>query len=91
MHTIDTLGSYYKNAQFDFLDHEGNSIVRYDVYSLIRSFPSELLTGYPEILIHDATADEWYLFSDHARQSIERFISDAMRFGFLTVIRDTVV
>ncbi|TLS51685.1 copper amine oxidase N-terminal domain-containing protein [Paenibacillus antri] len=91
MFTIDTLGSYYKNAQYDFLDHEGNSIVRYDVYSLIRSFPSELLTGYPELLIHDATADEWYLFDDQARQSIGRFIGDASRNGFLTVIKDTVV
>jgi hypothetical protein len=89
--TIDTLGSYYKNAQFDFLDQKGNSLVRFDVYSLIRTFPSELLTGYPEILIHDVSKDEWYLFSDTARQSINQLIDTASKNGFLTIISNTVV
>lgn len=89
--TIDTLGSYYKNAQYDFLDQEGNSLVRFDVYSLIRTFPSELLTGYPEILIHDVSKDEWYLFSDTARQSINQLIDTAAKNGFLTIISNTVV
>ncbi|ASR48982.1 copper amine oxidase [Paenibacillus kribbensis] len=89
--TIDTLGSYYKNAQYDFLDPKGNSLVRFDVYSLIRSFPSEPLTGYPEILIHDVSKDEWYLFSDTANQSIEQLIYTAKKNGFLKVISNTVV
>ncbi|MEE4571036.1 copper amine oxidase N-terminal domain-containing protein [Paenibacillus polymyxa] len=89
--TIDTLGSYYKNAQYDFLDPKGNSLVRFDVYSLIRSFPSESLTGYPEILIHDVSKDEWYLFSDTANRSIEELIYTAKKNGFLKVISNTVV
>ncbi|KJD42284.1 copper amine oxidase N-terminal domain-containing protein [Paenibacillus terrae] len=89
--TIDTLGSYYKNAQYDFLDPKGNSLVRFDVYSLIRSFPSELLTGYPEILIHDVSKDEWYLFSDTATRSINQLIDTAAKNGFLTIISNTVV
>lgn len=88
--TIDTLGSYYKDAQYDFLDQKGNSLARFDVYSLIRTFPSELLTGYPEILIHDATKNEWYLFSDSARQSINQLIDTAAKNGFQTIISNTV-
>ena len=82
-------GDYYKNAQYDFLDQKGNSLVRYDVYSLI--VPSELLTGYPEILIHDVSKDEWYLFSDTARQSINQLIDTATKNGFLKIISNTVV
>ena len=89
--TIDTPGSYYKDAQYDFLDQKGISLVRFDVYSLIRSFPSELLTGYPEILIHDVSKDEWYLFSDTARQSINQLIDTAAKNGFLTIISNTIV
>ena len=89
--TIDTLGSYYKNAQYDFLDQKGNSLVRFDIYSLIRTFPSELLSGYPEILIHDVSKDEWYLFSDTARQSINRLIDTATKNGFQAIISNTVV
>ncbi|MDP9675768.1 hypothetical protein J2W97_001763 [Paenibacillus jamilae] len=89
--TSDTLGSYYKNAQYDFLDPKGNSLVRFDVYSLFRSFPSEPLTGYPEILIHDVSKDEWYLFSDTVNRSIEELIYTAEKNGFLKVISNTVV
>lgn len=91
MHNIDIPGSYYKNAQFNFLDTQGNSIVQFDVYSLIHAFPSELLTGYHEILIHDVTKDEWYLFSDTARQSIQQFIDNAAKNGFVRVTSNTVV
>ncbi|WP_419875188.1 copper amine oxidase N-terminal domain-containing protein [Candidatus Pristimantibacillus sp. PTI5] len=89
--TIDTLGSYYKNEQYDFLDQKENSLVRFDVYSLIRSFPSELLTGYPETLIHDVSKDEWFLFSETARQSIYKLIATAAKNSFLTIISNTVV
>ncbi|CAM4507219.1 stalk domain-containing protein [Paenibacillus endophyticus] len=88
---LDIPGSYYKNGQYEFLDQEGNRLVRFDVYSLIRSFPSELLTGYPETLIHDAYKDEWFLFRDKAIQSIEHIIGTAARNGFLTTISNTVV
>ncbi|HZG75268.1 MAG TPA: copper amine oxidase N-terminal domain-containing protein [Paenibacillus sp.] len=91
MHHIDIPGSYYKNTQFDFLDTQGNSIVQFDVYSLIRAFPPELLAGYREILIHDVTKDEWYSFSDTERQSIQQFIDNAVKNGFVTVISNTVV
>ncbi|WP_339209195.1 copper amine oxidase N-terminal domain-containing protein [Paenibacillus sp. FSL K6-3182] len=88
---LDIPGSYYKDGQYDFVGHKDNSLVRFDVYSLIRSFPSELLTGYPEILIHDVFKDEWYLFSDTAIQSINQLIDTATKNGFLTIISNTVV
>lgn len=90
-YTIDTLGSYYKNGQFDFLDQKGDSIVRYDVYSLIRAFPAELLTGYPDVLLHDVTKNEWFLFSETAKQSIFQLIDTAQQNGFLKIISNTVV
>jgi hypothetical protein len=88
--TMDTVGSYYKNGQYDFLDNNGNSLVRFDVYSLIHSVPSELLSGYPEILIHDVSKNEWYLFSDNAVQAISQLIDTATKNGFTTIISDTV-
>ncbi|WP_068505832.1 copper amine oxidase N-terminal domain-containing protein [Paenibacillus kribbensis] len=89
--SIDTLGSYYKNAQYDFLDQKGNSLVHFDVYSLISPVPSELSTKYPEILIHDVSKDEWYLFNDIGRKSINQLIDTAAKNGFLTIISNTVV
>ncbi|MGW8957390.1 copper amine oxidase N-terminal domain-containing protein [Paenibacillus sp. NPDC055715] len=89
--SIDTLGSYYKNAQYDFLDQKGKSVVRFDVYSLISPVPSELSTKYPEILIHDVSKDEWYLFNDIGRKSIYQLIDTADKNGFLKVISNTVV
>ncbi|KAF6566966.1 copper amine oxidase N-terminal domain-containing protein [Paenibacillus sp. EKM202P] len=88
--TIDTPGSYYKNAQYDFLDQKGKSLARFDVYSLIQSFPSEVLIGYPKFLIHDVSKDEWYLFSDSAAKSINQLINNATNNGFLKVISNTV-
>lgn len=88
---LDTPGSYYKNAQYDFLDQKGDSLVRYDVYSLVDSFPAELLKGLPKVLVHDATNNEWYLFSDTARESIYQLIDTASRNGLLKVISNTVV
>ncbi len=88
--TIDTPGSYYKNAQYDFLDQKGKSLARFDVYSLIQSFPSEVLVGYPKFLIHVVSKDEWYLFSDSAAKSINQLINNATNNGFLKVISDTV-
>ncbi|RED55119.1 copper amine oxidase N-terminal domain-containing protein [Cohnella lupini] len=87
---MDTPGSYYKNVQYDFLDPKGNSLVRIDVYSLNRYFPSELLTEYPESLVHDVSKDEWYLFSDMKIQSIGQLIDTATKNGFLTTIRNTI-
>ncbi|MCP3777313.1 copper amine oxidase N-terminal domain-containing protein [Paenibacillus sp. MZ03-122A] len=89
--TIDTPGSYYKNAQYDFLDQKGKSLARFDVYSLISPVPSELSTEYPEILIHDVSKDEWYLFNDTARKSINQLMDTAEKNGFLKIISNTVV
>ncbi|MBD2869249.1 copper amine oxidase N-terminal domain-containing protein [Paenibacillus arenilitoris] len=87
---IDTPGSYYKNAQYDFLDLNGNSVARFDIYSL-NPFPVELLKGYPEILVHDVSNDEWYLFSETARKSIGQLMDTAAENGFRTIISNTIV
>jgi anthranilate/para-aminobenzoate synthase component I len=87
---LDTPGSYYKNGQYDLVDHKGNSMVRFDIYTLNRSFPAETLSRYPEVLIYDASEDEWYLFSNTALQSINVLIDTASKNGFLTIISNTV-
>lgn len=89
--TMDIPGSYYKDGQYDFLDLEGDSLMRFDIYTLIKYFPDEILEGYPEVLIYDATENEWYLFSDTARQSINQLIDTAFKNGFLKIISNTVV
>ncbi|MGE8080098.1 copper amine oxidase N-terminal domain-containing protein [Peribacillus loiseleuriae] len=88
---IDTPGAYYKNGQYDFLDFEGNSIKRFDIYTLIKSFPAETLAGYPEVVIYDATENQWYLFTDTAIQSINQLIDTASKNGFLKIISNTVI
>ncbi|OAB24996.1 copper amine oxidase N-terminal domain-containing protein [Paenibacillus macquariensis] len=90
MYTMDTLGSYYKNSQYDFLNLEGKSLKRFDIYSLIKTFSDEALEGYPEVLIHDATENQWYLFSDTAIQSIYQLLDTASKNGFFKIISNTV-
>lgn len=80
-------GYYYKNGQYDFLDPDGNSIKRFDIYTLSSSYPKE----YPRALIYDATADKWYLFDHASIESISQLIETARENGFLKVISDTVV
>lgn len=91
MPDIDTPGAYYTNGQYDFLDPKGNSIQRFDIYSLIEALPAETLAGYPKVLLYDATANQWYLFSETALQSIGQIVDTATRNGFLTIISNTVV
>ncbi|KGR74651.1 copper amine oxidase N-terminal domain-containing protein [Ureibacillus sinduriensis] len=88
---LDHPGSYYKVGQYDFMNLEGKSIKRYDIYSLVGSFPAETLEGYPEVLLYDATANQWYLFPDNALQSIDELLNSASKNGFLTIISNTVV
>lgn len=88
---IDTPGYYYKIGQYDFLDQNGNSIKRFDIYGLLKAFPTEILAGYPDYLIHDATTDQWNLFNDTAIQSICQLVETAGKNGFTTVISNTVV
>lgn len=89
-YTMDTLGSYYKVGQYDFLDFEGNSIKRFEIYTLNKTFPEELLKRYPEVLLYDATENQWYLFSDTASQSINQIVDSADQNGFLKIISNTV-
>lgn len=88
---LDNPGSYYKVGQYDFMNLEGNSIKRYDIYTLVKSFPAETLAGYPEVLIYDATANQWYLFNNTALESINELINTAFKNGFLKIISNTVV
>lgn len=88
---IDTPGSYYKIGKYDFLNPNGNSIQRFDIYGLINSHPAETLAEFPAVLLYDATGNQWYLFSDSAIQSINQLVDTAAKNGFLTVISNTVV
>lgn len=86
-YTLDVPGSYHKAAQYDFMDLVGNSLKRFDLYRLDNSFPNEDLKGYSQYLIHDATANEWYLFSETSSHSLYELIDK----GFFEIISNTVV
>ncbi|MFJ7186951.1 copper amine oxidase N-terminal domain-containing protein [Lysinibacillus xylanilyticus] len=88
---IDNPGSYYKLGQYNFMSHENKSIQQFDLYSLNTAFPDEELKGYPEVLIHDVTADKWYLFTDKGFESILQLINTATNNGFVKVLSNTVV
>lgn len=80
---MQTPGSYAESLQYDFLDHEGNMIKSYEIYTLVPSFPAELLDGYPEVLLYDATENQWYLFNEDARLSINQQVESAFKYGFV--------
>lgn len=83
------IGGYYKMGQYDFLNKEGSSIARYDLYSLVQS-SDKPLTGQPDVLIYDAAVDQWYEFNKTASDSIYSLMETAKRNGFVTVISNTV-
>lgn len=78
-------GWYYKVGQYDFLDYEGNSIKRFDIYSLVRTVDED-----PELLIYEANENQWYMFNYTASQEICQLIDTASKNGFLTEISNTV-
>lgn len=80
-------GSYYKAGQYDFLDQEGNSTKRFDIYSLVQSFDEDRDS---EFLIHDTEEDQWYMFNETAIQDIWQLMNIAAKNGFLTEISNTV-
>ncbi|MFJ7983447.1 copper amine oxidase N-terminal domain-containing protein [Lysinibacillus xylanilyticus] len=88
---LDVPGSYYKDGQYNFMSHENKSIQQFDLYSLNGPFSDEELKGYPEVLIHDVTADKWYLSTVKARESINQLINTATNNGFVKVLSNTVV
>ena len=88
---IDNPGSYYKLGQYNFMSHENKSIQQFDLYSLNGPFPEEELKGYPKALIHDVTADKWYLFTTKALESIDQLFNTATNNGFVKVLSNTVV
>jgi len=75
----------YGTGQYDFLDQEGNSIKRFDIYSLSQSSPEAA----HEVHIYDATENQWYLFNDAAKKSMYQFIDTATKNGFLTFISNS--
>ncbi|OXS67383.1 copper amine oxidase [Lysinibacillus sp. KCTC 33748] len=88
---LDVPGSYYKDGQYNFMSHENKSIQQFDLYSLNGPFSEEELKGYPEVLIHDVTADKWYSSTVKARESINQLIKTATNNGFVKVLSNTVV
>lgn len=73
---LDMPGAYAKFGQFDFLDNNGQSIKRFDIFSVM---------GNSAIAIHDVTKDQWYAFSDEAKKSVLNTIELARMNGFVKV------
>lgn len=88
---IDVPGSYEKVGQYDFLDAKENSVQQYDIYVLVNAFPQEELAGYSKVLLHDASEDQWYVFSEAAVASIGNLVDTAYTNGLVKIISNTVV
>lgn len=87
---LDDTDAYYKNGQFEFLDAKGASIKRFDIYSLQNASPEGTSPAYPQIVVHDYLANQWFEFSRSAQESMEQLINTASTNGFLTIISNTV-
>lgn len=88
---MDTVGAYYKNVQYNFKDITNKDIQEFGIYSLINAHPMEDLKDYPEMLLHDATADEWYLFREDAFKSLGQLIDSVREKGVLKEISNNIV
>lgn len=80
------IGDYYKGGQYDFLDLEGNSIKRFDVYTLVQSMTDR---DDREALIYEANENQWYMFNYKALLDILKLIDVASTNGFLKEISNT--
>lgn len=85
--SIMSEGEYYREGQYDFIGINGQSIERFDIYSLVGSdkFPEE-----PKVLVYNANADAWFLFNETAASSINKHVEIATRNGFLTIISNDI-
>ncbi|TYA11251.1 copper amine oxidase N-terminal domain-containing protein [Paenibacillus faecis] len=81
-------GDYYKAGQYDFLDQEGDSIKRFDIYTKVRSMDD--VDQVREVLIYEANVNQWYMFNDKAHREILELIDTASNNGFLTEISNNV-
>ncbi|MHA7967173.1 copper amine oxidase N-terminal domain-containing protein [Paenibacillus sp. CAU 1782] len=84
-------GSYTPGPQNDFLDKDGGSVLRLELYSLNNDFPAELLAPYPAWLLYDATADQWYEYQPDEAESFNQLFDAASQQGFLRTISNNVV
>ncbi|GMK41926.1 hypothetical protein PCCS19_49850 [Paenibacillus sp. CCS19] len=91
MVNIDVPGSYYKNGQYDFLDNQGKTVKRYDIYTLVNAFPEDELKGYSKALLYDASEDQWYVFSEVGVSVIGNLVDTAYANGVVEIISNTVV
>ncbi|TYP73330.1 copper amine oxidase N-terminal domain-containing protein [Paenibacillus methanolicus] len=82
-------GDYYKIRQFDFLDAKGNSLARFDLYTLTGA-SKEAYSAWPKVLLYDDSAKAWFLFNDAAKEAILALMDTAANNGFMTVIENSV-
>lgn len=91
MYMIDTLGAYAQVGKYDFVNKKGDRLASYNMYTLVRTFPEDMLADYPNVLIYDGISDEWFLFSEKALESVDQLRNEAADNGYITVISNTVV
>lgn len=82
---LETVGSYTKLEQYDFLNQDNNSVEQYDIYELNQSFSAEELAPYPTFLLHDFNENVWYLFTEKEIKAIQHIVDNAANNGFTTV------
>jgi hypothetical protein len=85
MYNIDVPGSYAEVGQYEFLDKNGNTVKRFDIYTLVNKSSAEKL-GYAKDLVYDATENKWYLLSETTNYSILNVINTANNNGFTKAI-----
>ncbi|MFJ7369402.1 copper amine oxidase N-terminal domain-containing protein [Lysinibacillus sp. NPDC098008] len=81
---LETVGSYTKLAQYDFLNQDNTSVEQYDIYELNQSFPAEELAPYPTFLLHDFNKNVWYVFTEKELKAIQQILDNATNNGFTT-------
>ncbi|WP_411346230.1 copper amine oxidase N-terminal domain-containing protein [Paenibacillus sp. WLX1005] len=90
-YTLDIPGSYSKNAQYEFLDTKGKTIAQYDTYNLVSNIENDSSKNLPAKLLHDVTANRWYVTKQDIAKLTMIQLDRAWKNGFIVVISDTVV
>ncbi|HWL25622.1 MAG TPA: copper amine oxidase N-terminal domain-containing protein [Ureibacillus sp.] len=86
----DIPGHYVTGGPFEFLDPNGQSIKTFEIYTLVETFPEEMIKGYPKTLLFDVTENRWYLLKAETEQLILELMDKAYTNGLLEVISNNV-
>jgi len=82
-------GGYYNSEQFSFMDQEGSTVNRFDLYSLTEHSSGKTTKEEPEYLVFAAHENKWYVFDKKSRESIRQRMDIAEKNGLSKIVSDT--